>query len=143
MQAEHTYKTSDLSPSSAPVPPGMVEVRVQKASEVDHALNEAIVRVRKAATRYRLGIMVTRLEAGWYIVRAHPEVPFGLFRAEGNSVLLHCVRAESLTPTVAALYVARVAGISAMGALADLRRVLPGARPNPLFLEVPSDAGWQ
>ena len=64
------------------------------------------------------------------------------FRAEGKTVLLHCVRAESRTPTVAALYGARAAGISAMDALADLQRVLPGARPNPLFMKVLSNAAW-
>jgi predicted protein tyrosine phosphatase len=56
------------------------------------------------------------------------------FRAEGKTVLLHCVRAESRTPTVAALYGARVAGVTAMEALEDVRRVLPGANPNPLFV---------
>jgi predicted protein tyrosine phosphatase len=55
------------------------------------------------------------------------------YRAEGKTVLLHCVRAESRTPTVAALYGARVAGISPLEALEDLQRVLPGARPNPLL----------
>ncbi|MFB8369831.1 ADP-ribosylglycohydrolase family protein [Pseudarthrobacter sp. NPDC055928] len=58
------------------------------------------------------------------------------YRAEGKTVLLHCVRAESRTPTVAALYGARVASISPLEALADLQHVLPGARPNPLFLRV-------
>ncbi len=58
------------------------------------------------------------------------------FRAEGKTVLLHCVRAESRTPTVAALYGARVAGITPLEALEDVRRVLPGARPNELFMEV-------
>lgn len=62
------------------------------------------------------------------------------YRKEGKTVLLHCVRAESRTPTVAALYGARVAGISPLEALADLRRVLPGARPNSLFLELLRDA---
>ncbi|MDE8588351.1 ADP-ribosylglycohydrolase family protein [Arthrobacter sp. NQ4] len=62
------------------------------------------------------------------------------YRAGGKTVLLHCVRAESRTPTVAALYGARVAGISALDALADLQRVLPGARPNPLFLRLLKDA---
>lgn len=56
------------------------------------------------------------------------------FRAEGKTVLLHCVRAESRTPSVAALYGARVAGVTPLQALADVRRVLPGANPNPLFL---------
>lgn len=61
-------------------------------------------------------------------------------RAEGKTVLLHCVRAESRTPIVAALYSARIAGISPLEALKDLQRVLPGARPNPLFLRLLEDA---
>lgn len=62
------------------------------------------------------------------------------YRAEGKTVLLHCVRAESRTPTVAALYGARVARISPLEALADLQRVLPGARPNPFFMQVLAEA---
>ncbi|MFH5880249.1 ADP-ribosylglycohydrolase family protein [Arthrobacter sp. NA-172] len=58
------------------------------------------------------------------------------FRAEGKTVLLHCVRAESRTPTVAALYGARVAGVSPLEALEDLRQVLPGARPNSRFIDI-------
>ncbi|CAH0314376.1 hypothetical protein SRABI128_04626 [Microbacterium sp. Bi128] len=61
------------------------------------------------------------------------------FRAEGKTVLLHCVRAESRTPTVAALYGARAAEISPLRALEDLRYVLPEARPNGLFMEVLSN----
>lgn len=56
------------------------------------------------------------------------------FRAEGKTVLLHCVRAESRTPTVAALYGAQVAGITPLEALEDLQRALPGANPNGLFV---------
>ncbi|KRE45153.1 hypothetical protein ASG92_12575 [Arthrobacter sp. Soil736] len=62
-----------------------------------------------------------------------------LYRSEGKTVLLHCVRAESRTPTVAALYGAKVAGVSPMEALEDVRRVLPGARPNALFLRLLAD----
>lgn len=58
------------------------------------------------------------------------------YRSEGKTVLLHCVRAESRTPTVAALYGATMAGISPLVALSDLQRVLPGARPNELFMQV-------
>jgi hypothetical protein len=58
------------------------------------------------------------------------------YRAEGKTVLLHCVRAESRTPTVAALYGAKVVGVTPLRALQDVRRVLPGARPNPLFMEL-------
>ncbi|MGY3380890.1 ADP-ribosyl-[dinitrogen reductase] hydrolase [Arthrobacter sp. TE12231] len=62
------------------------------------------------------------------------------FRAEGKTVLLHCVRAESRTPTVAALYGARVAGITPLEALDDVRRVLSGANPNGLFVKVLKNA---
>ena len=58
------------------------------------------------------------------------------FRAEGKIVLLHCVRAESRTPTVAALYGSRVARVSPLEALEHVRRVLPNANPNPAFREV-------
>jgi protein-tyrosine phosphatase len=59
---------------------------------------------------------------------------------KGKRVLLHCVQAKSRTPTVAALYGARVAGISPMQALADLQRMLPAVRPNALFMRVLKDA---
>lgn len=62
------------------------------------------------------------------------------YRSEGKTVLLHCVRAESRTPTVAALYGAKVAGVTPLEALSDLGRVLPGARPNELFLRLLNDA---
>ncbi|MFP3459800.1 dual specificity protein phosphatase [Arthrobacter globiformis] len=58
------------------------------------------------------------------------------YRAKGKTVLLHCVRAESRTPTVAALYGARVVDVSPLEALEDVRRMLPGARPNPQFMRV-------
>lgn len=54
-------------------------------------------------------------------------------RTEGRTVLLHCVAAQSRTPTVAALYGARVRGISGAAALRDVTRVLPSADPNPEF----------
>jgi len=55
------------------------------------------------------------------------------FRAEGKTVLLHCVQAISRTPTVAALYAARHLGVPAGGALADIQRVLPLANPKESF----------
>jgi ADP-ribosyl-[dinitrogen reductase] hydrolase len=51
-------------------------------------------------------------------------------RAEGRTVLLHCVQAHSRTPTVAALYGARLSGGTAQECLADVLRVLPRACPN-------------
>lgn len=60
--------------------PGMLEVNVKEASEVDSALEQAIQVVLKAAIEHRTGILVTRIDTGRYIVRAHPAVPFGLVR---------------------------------------------------------------
>ena len=51
-------------------------------------------------------------------------------RAEGRTVLLHCVQAQSRTPAVAALYGARLTGRTPTQALADITAVLPKARPN-------------
>ncbi|MDQ0260449.1 ADP-ribosylglycohydrolase/predicted protein tyrosine phosphatase [Sinomonas atrocyanea] len=58
------------------------------------------------------------------------------FRAEGKRVLLHCVRMESRTPTVAALHGAKVRGVSGLEALEEVRAVLPAASPNRAFMEV-------
>jgi protein-tyrosine phosphatase len=55
-------------------------------------------------------------------------------RAEGKTVLLHCVQAQSRTPTVAALYAARHLGVQPDAALAEVCAVLPAARPNSAFL---------
>ena len=60
--------------------PGMLEVYVEQASEVDDALAKATDVVLKAAIEHRTGILVTRVGVGRYIVRAHPAVPFGLVR---------------------------------------------------------------
>jgi ADP-ribosyl-[dinitrogen reductase] hydrolase len=55
-------------------------------------------------------------------------------RAEGKSVLLHCVQAQSRTPTVAALYGAQVTGRTSLESLADIKQALPEAVPNPTLL---------
>lgn len=60
----------------------MVDVRVENTAEVDRELDKAIAAVKDAALRHRTGIMITRTEPGRYIVRAHPEVPFGLIRQQ-------------------------------------------------------------
>jgi ADP-ribosyl-[dinitrogen reductase] hydrolase len=52
-------------------------------------------------------------------------------RAEGRTVLLHCVHAETRTPTVAAAYGALVTGSSRFDALERVLAVLPWARPRP------------
>lgn len=60
--------------------PGMVEVRVTEASDLDRALNDAVGSVMGAAELYRIGVMITRTGPGHYVVRAHPAVPHGLIR---------------------------------------------------------------
>lgn len=54
-------------------------------------------------------------------------------RAQGHTVLVHCVESYSRTPTVAALYGAQLPGVGAEQALADVLAVLPDANPNPVF----------
>ena len=56
------------------------------------------------------------------------------WRAEGRRVFVHCVRAESRTPAVAAAYLARRLGISGQDALGRVTGQLPGCRPNPGFV---------
>jgi ADP-ribosyl-[dinitrogen reductase] hydrolase len=59
-----------------------------------------------------------------------------LLRSEGRTVLVHCVAAQSRTPTVAALYGARKRGISGQAALQEVTSVLEDAYPNGDFLQV-------
>jgi len=54
-------------------------------------------------------------------------------RAEGKRVYLHCVAAQSRTPTVAALYAARHLGVARARALAEVCAALPAASPNAGF----------
>ena len=56
-------------------------------------------------------------------------------RDADKTVYLHCVRAESRTPTVAAAYLAHRLGISGPDALERVQEVLPNARPNHGFLK--------
>lgn len=62
--------------------PGMLEVHAKHATEVDEALTKAIDVVKIAATEHKTGILISRIDAGVYIVRAHPAVPFGLVRQQ-------------------------------------------------------------
>jgi ADP-ribosyl-[dinitrogen reductase] hydrolase len=56
-------------------------------------------------------------------------------RREGRIVLIHCVQAQSRTPSVAALYGARLRSIGIAEALADVCGVLPNARLISEFRE--------
>ncbi|MCI0144130.1 hypothetical protein KNN17_21515 [Arthrobacter bambusae] len=67
--------------------PDILVVNVQRAADVDPALEEAVGFVVKAATRLRAGIMITRVGVGRYVVRAALEVPHGLTRQEYRKVM--------------------------------------------------------
>lgn len=54
-------------------------------------------------------------------------------REQDRTVFVHCAYALSRTPTIAALYGARRAGIDTDRALGEVCAVLPGADPNPEF----------
>lgn len=73
---------SDRAAMKSGLSPGMVEVRVHNHSEVDGALDDAVAAIREAAIRHQTGIMITRTGPGHYVIRAHPEVPFGLIRQQ-------------------------------------------------------------
>ena len=57
-------------------------------------------------------------------------------RSEGKNVLLHCVAAQSRTPSVAALYARDHLGISSQQALDEVIAALPAADPNPEFRSI-------
>jgi hypothetical protein len=61
-------------------------------------------------------------------------------RSEGRTVLVHCVAAQSRTPTVAALYGARKRGISGHAALQEVTSVLQDAYPTAIFSK--SSTSW-
>lgn len=58
------------------------------------------------------------------------------FRAEGKRVLLHCVQAQSRTPSVAALYSVRHLGVEPALALHEVCAALPDAHPTRDLAEV-------
>lgn len=62
-------------------------------------------------------------------------------RAEGETVLLHCVQAQSRTPTVAALYSMRHLGVDRERAVREVCVALPHAHPNRTFAAVLADEG--
>lgn len=62
--------------------PGMLEINVETLAEVEPTLEEAIQSVSPAAVHYGMGILITRIGVGRYIVRAHPHVPEGFVRRQ-------------------------------------------------------------
>jgi ADP-ribosyl-[dinitrogen reductase] hydrolase len=58
------------------------------------------------------------------------------WRGEGRSVFIHCVGAQSRTPTVGAAYVCERFALSAEEALEEIGRLLPRMSPNAAFIDV-------
>ena len=56
-------------------------------------------------------------------------------RGEGKTVLVHCVQAQSRTPSVAALYAVRQCGVGVDEAFDAVGRALPGARPQGFLVD--------
>ncbi|MDQ0678701.1 hypothetical protein QFZ30_002083 [Arthrobacter pascens] len=56
-------------------PPGPVEIKVEEATAVERAIDDAIASVKEAADRHQTGVMLTRIAPGRYVVRARPAVP--------------------------------------------------------------------
>lgn len=58
------------------------------------------------------------------------------WRKEGKSVFVHCVGAQSRTPTLAAAYLAEAFGLSGRETLEEVRQLLPHMSPNAEFTGV-------
>ena len=58
------------------------------------------------------------------------------FRSQGKTVLLHCVAAQSRTPTVAALYAIRHKSIDPQTAFNQVNQALNNAQPNLEFTNI-------
>jgi hypothetical protein len=61
---------------------GMLEINVETLAEVEPTLEAAIQSVSPAAVRYGMGILITQIGLGRYVVRAHPHVPEGFVRRQ-------------------------------------------------------------
>ena len=59
---------------------GVIEINVLTSADVEPALEDAIHSVTPAAVHHGMGILITRIGLGRYVVRAHPDVPEGLVR---------------------------------------------------------------
>jgi ADP-ribosylglycohydrolase/protein-tyrosine phosphatase len=102
---------------------------------------------RRTATQVPIpGVMAADHVEVWLIdspdVNDNPNLSFVLheaakavrdLRAEGKTVLLHCVEAVSRTPTVAALYSSLITNLTPEQALDEVLAVLPRAAPNQRF----------
>jgi hypothetical protein len=83
MKAVNKEVTPSVGPNGAGWHhPGMLEVNVTTGADIDQALEEAIAVVAKSAEHHGTGVLVTRIGANSYVVRAHPAVPSGCIRRQ-------------------------------------------------------------
>lgn len=68
------------APSVSDGLPEAVEVRIARAAQLGEALQRATDLVSRVAVQRRMGILMTRVGPGRYIVQTYPDVPFGLTR---------------------------------------------------------------
>lgn len=107
---------------------------------------DAIVSLCRIGTRQFPGFASTDVVDVWLVDTespdSNPNLHFVLtdaadaiaaFRADGKTVLVHCVAAQSRTPTVAAVYAVRHRAIDAGVALDEVCAVLPDPAPNRAF----------
>ncbi|MFN8036130.1 MAG: ADP-ribosylglycohydrolase family protein [Acidimicrobiia bacterium] len=144
--------TSDLLPyyaSEYPVPPIAASLPADDGVVLANAAGIHATAAEVVISLCRMG--ATPLDAGehhdvWLVDSPdpadNPNLAFVLAdtadaiadaRRRDQRVLLHCVRAESRTPAVAAAYLIRHHGRSPDEALAQVRQVLPTAEPNAAF----------
>ena len=113
--------------------------------DLDETSADAVVSLCRIGTDQR---RATDHVEVWLIDRDEPEANPNLdlvlrdtvdaiaaLRAEGKTVLLHCVAAQSRTPSVAALYAALHRGVPVEQALADVVAALPAADPKRFLRE--------
>lgn len=107
---------------------------------------DAVVSLCRMGTKQITGIEGQDLVEVWLIDTPvpgeNPNLTFVLadaadavaaLRAEGKTVLLHCVAAQSRTPTVAAVYAVRHLGGNRVSVMNEVCRQLPDPRPNEAF----------
>ncbi|WP_062306728.1 ADP-ribosylglycohydrolase family protein [Demequina subtropica] len=131
-----------VHPHDAGVLMGGVDNLADLPAEIDAVVSLCQLGAREVPTR------IGRADVAevWLIDDASPEANEHLafvleeaadavaaLRAEGKRVYLHCVAAQSRTPTVAALYATRHLGVEPEQAFADVVAALPAASPNAAF----------
>ena len=118
------------------------------AADAEHppAEVDAIVSLCRVGRDVAPGVPDSERIEVWLIDKSHPDENLNLdfvladtadviaaLRAEGHTVLVHCVAAQSRTPTVGAAYSIRHLGIPADRAVAEVCAALPDARINRRF----------